>query len=138
MSMYATCLKARELSSLADLHVREQARTNFDSYFGNCKNHVRGVISSYENLLETIDFRKRQKKLTKQFSRFEKLNAARESGEHATRKKRYLDGEDEEEDGYGINHKDALADEDDDAVEDGFSIFGFGTHHTLLHLCNNH
>lgn len=101
-----------------------QARNNFDVYFENCKNHIRGIISSYENLLETINYRKRQEKLTKQCARLEKLGAVEGEEWASGRKKGYFGEEDDEEEGYGIDNKNELADEDE--VDDGFNLFGLG------------
>lgn len=103
------------------------ARANFDIYFENCKNHIRGVISSYDNLLETINFRKQQEKLTKQCTRFDKANGALESDEWKPGgggKAGGFLGDEDEEDGYGIVNKHELGDEDDE--DDTFSIFGSG------------
>jgi hypothetical protein len=83
------------------------------------------VISSYDNLLETINFRKRQDKLTKQCSRFDK-SVESDEWKPGGKKGGFLgEGEDEEEDGYGIVNKHELVDEDDE--DDTFSIFGSGT-----------
>jgi len=89
-----------------------QARTNFELHFENCKNHIRGVISSYENLLETINFRKQQHKIARQLSRFGRTNSA-------------LDGDSWNPDD-GKKKASPVSNEEQNQMDTAESGFGFG------------
>jgi len=88
------------------------ARTNFELHFENCKNHIRGVISSYENLLETINFRKQQHKIARQLSRFGRTNSA-------------LDGDSWNPDD-GKKKASPVSNEEQNQMDTAESGFGFG------------